>query len=379
MTSALTFGDVTMTGQEKAVARTAMRDALRKLLDELNISQSELARQLTQAASDFGLKRGDADKEVQYDPAMVNRWRDGKLVMSRQAAWLLDHLHPEVIKESFQDLRDHYILANDREQVPEPASVASETLLSGASCSAEAMANRRPHRRLPLEPGETMAIMFLSVVDVDDSREIVGTLVDRHPEVRVVAMYDVLGHWDVMVRLAGPDSFDFAAFYREVHKALVETGMAGEEENPPADVAEFTGHRLLTTDISRIRRPGSARPPTFVVLNDSDDYDLYRMQRAFLFVELNTVPELRRGIARKAIEKLVREDLPQTCGHIIEAVTLADDAVILEIMMSCANGIRRLNQLNRILGPNLTRFKAQKTNLFVFASDERGWSTVPTS
>lgn len=362
-----------MIGQDKAVARTAMRDALRKLLDELNISQSELARQLTQAASDFGLRKADSDKEIQYDPAMVNRWRDGKLVMSRQAAWLLDHLHPEALKESFQDLRDRYILANDREQVPEPATVGSRTLLSGATCSAEALSNRLPHRRLPVTEDETLAIMFLSVVDVDDTRDIVAALVDRTPDVRVLAMYDVLGHWDVMVRLAAPQGFDFAAFYGEVHTALVETGMAGEEVNPAADVAEFTGHRFLTTDLARVRRPGSSRPPTFVVLDDSDDYDLFRMQRAFLFVELNTVPELRRGIARKAIEKLVSEDLPQTCGHIVEAVTLADDAVILEIMMTCANGIRRLNQLNRILGPNLTRFKAQKTNLLVFASDERGW------
>jgi len=362
-----------MTGPDKAVARSAMRTALRTLLDELNISQSELARQLTQAASDFGLKRADSDKEIQYDPAMVNRWHEGKLVMSRQAAWLLDHLHPEVIKESFQDLRDRYILANDREQVAEPASAESRTLLSGARCSAEALANRLPHRRLPLGDDETMAIMFLSVVDVDDTREIVSALVDRTDGVRILAMYDVLGHWDVMVRLTGPNAFDFAAFYREVHEALIDTGMAGKEDNPPPDVAEFTGHRFLTTDLSRIRRPGTTRPPTFIVLDDTDDYDLYRMQRAFLFVELNTVPELRRGIARKAIEKLVRDDLPATCGHIVEAVTMADDAVILEIMMTCANGIRRLNQLNRIVGPHLTRFKAQKTNLLVFASDERGW------
>lgn len=350
-----------------------MRAAIRRLLDELNISQSELARQLTDAASEFRLRRGDTDKEVTYDPAMVTRWRDGKLVMSRQAAWLLDHLYPDVAKESFQDLRDRYILANDREQVTEPASASATTLLSGASCSAEALASRLPHRRLPLATNETMAIMFLSVVDVDDTRDIVSALVDRTDQVRVIAIYDVLGHWDVAVKVAAPEGYDLAAFYREVHQALVDTGMAGEEEDPSADVAEFTGHRFLTTDASRIRLPGSTRPPTFIVLDDSDDYDLYRMQRAFLFVELNTVPDLRRDAAKKAIEKLVREDLPVTCGHIIEAVTFADDAVILEIMMTCANGIRRLNQLNRILGPHLTRFKAQKTNLLVFSSDERHW------
>jgi hypothetical protein len=363
-----------MIGQGRASARDAMRAAIRRLLDEVNISQSELARRLTEAASEFGLRRGDTDKEVQYDPAMVTRWRDGKLVMSRQAAWLLDHLYPGVTKDSFQDLRDRYVLAHDREQVAEPTAAASATLLSGASCSAEALANRLPHRRLPLAADETMAIMFLSVVDVDDTRDIVSALADRTEQVRIIAMYDVLGHWDVAIKVAAPKGYDLAVFYRAVHAALVDTGMAGEEENPPSDVAEFTGHRFLTTDASRIRSPGgSSRAPTFVVLDDSDDYDLYRLQRAFLFVELNTVPELRRDIAKRAVEKLVREDLPVSCGHIIEAVTFADDAVILEIMMTCANGIRRLNQLNRILGPNLTRFKAQKTNLLVFSSDERKW------
>jgi len=350
-----------------------MRAAIRRLLDEVNISQSELARRLTDAASEFGLRRGDTDKEVQYDPAMVTRWRDGKLVMSRHAAWLLDHLYPNVAKESFQDLRDRYILANDREQVAEPTTARATTLLSGASCSAEALAGRLPHRGLPLTDDETMAIMFLSVVDVDDTRDIVSALADRTEKVRIIAMYDVLGHWDVAVKVAAPAGYDLAAFYREVHSALVSTGMAGEEEDPAADVAEFTGHRFLTTDASRIRKPGSGGRPTFVVLDDPDDYDLYRLQRAFLFVELNTVPEIRRDIAKRAVEKLVREDLPITCGHIIEAVTFADDAVILEIMMTCANGMRRLNQLNRILGPNLTRFKAQKTNLLVFSSDERKW------
>ena len=39
---------------------------------------------------------------------------------------------------------------------------------------------------------------------------------------------------------------------------------------------------------------------------------------------------------------MVREDLPVTCAHIIAAVTFADDAVVLEIMMTCANSVCRL-------------------------------------
>jgi hypothetical protein len=364
---------VTMIGQGRAAAKEEMRAAVQRLLNELRVSQSELARQLTQAASEHGLKRGDADRDVHYDPAMVNRWRDGKLVMSRQAAWLLDHLYPGIAGSSFQDLRDRYILANDRGQVPEPTQVATQTLLEGASCSAEALANRLPHRTLPLTADEIMAVLLLSVVDVDETRQIIAEVVSRTPEVRAIAMYDVLGHWDVAVKLAAPADFDLDAFYAQVHEALIANDMAGAEEDPASDVAEFTGHRFLVTDLARIRRPGSTEPPAFLVMDDAEDYDALRVQRAFLFVELKTVPEMRRVIAQQQIERLVSEDLPSTCRHLIEAITLTDDAVVLEIVMTCANGIRRLNQLNRIIGPYLTRFKAQKYNLLVFASDEKGW------
>jgi hypothetical protein len=369
---------VTKIGEDGSSTRTAMRIAVRRLLDELDISQSELARQLTQAAREHGLRRGNTDKEMQYDPAMVNRWGDGKLVMSRHAAWLIDHLYPGRAGVSFQDLRDSYLLANDRQQLPDAASVSAKTLLGGATCGAEALANRLPHRSLDLGADEIMAVLLLSVVDVEEARLLIDELVTASPDVRVIAMYDVLGHWDVAVKLAAPAGFDIEAYYTHIHEALVANEMAGEEQNPADDVAEFTRHRFLVTDVTRIRRPGSALPPNFIVLDSADDYDLYRVQRAFLFIELRTVPEIRRTIAMKRIEKSVHEDLPETCRRIVEAITFSDDAVILEIVMTCANGMRRLNQLNRIIGRELTRFKAQKYNLTVFETDERGWSPSRT-
>lgn len=364
---------MSLTGQVQSSAREAMRTAVRSLLVDHDITQSALARRLTEAAAEHGLKRGKND--TRYDPAMVNRWLDGKLVMSRQAAWLLDMMYPQTGgDETFQDMRDRYVLAADRDQVPDPAPASERRLLEGTQCGAEFLANHRPHRPLDLAADEIMAIALLSVVDTEEARQIAGAIVDRTPEVRTIAMYDVLGHWDVALKLAAAAGFDFAAFYTQLHDELVANDMIGPEENPTEEVIEFTGHRFLVTDATRIRRPGSSKKPSFLILDKPEDYDLLRIQRAFLFVELKTVPELRRNIAQQRIERLVSgEDMPQPCRQIIEAITFADDAVILEVVMTCANGIRRLNQLNRIIGRELTRFKAQKYNLTVFSSDERGW------
>lgn len=364
---------VSLTGQVQGSAREAMRTAVRTLLVDHDVTQSGLARQLTEAAAEHGLRRGK--NETRYDPAMVNRWLDGKLVMSRQAAWLLDMLYPQAAgDETFQDMRDRYVLASDRDQVPAPTPASERRLLEGTQCGAEFLAHRRPHRPLDLADDEIMAIALLSVVDTEEARQIAGAIVERTPQVRPVAMYDVLGHWDVALKLAAPNTFDFDAFYVTLHDELVANDMIGPEENPTQEVVEFTGHRFLVTDASRVRRPGSKKRPSFLILDEPEEYDLLRIQRAFLFVELKTVPELRRNIAQQNIERLVSgEDMPQPCRQIIEAITFADDAVILEVAMTCANGIRRLNQLNRIIGRELTRFKAQKYNLTVFASDESGW------
>lgn len=357
-------------------ARDAMRMAVRRLLIDGGVSQSALARKLTEAARQYGLKRGDSVKEVRYDPAMVNRWLDGKLVMSRQAAWLLDQLYPRAAgEETFQDLRDRYLLSSDRAQVPEPAPVRDRPLLEGARCSAELLASRHPHRRQRLADDETMAFTLLSVVDCEEARQIIAELVAATEGVRLIAMYDVLGHWDVAVKLVGSAGFDLVAFQDTLHDALVANEMADPVDASGADDAQFTGHRATFTDGSRIRRPdGSADPPSFLVLDSPEDYDLLRVQRAFLFVELKSVPTLRRGIAQRQIERLISgEDMPRACRQIVEAVTTSDDSLILEIVLTCANGVRRLNQLNRLVGRELTRFKAQKYNLIVFTSDEREW------
>ncbi len=339
-----------------------MRIAVRRLLDELNISQSELARQLTQAAREHVFRRGDTDKDMRYDPAMINRWSDGKLVMSRHAAWLIDHLHPGRAGVSFQDLRDSYLLATDRQQLPDAASVSAKTLLGGATCGAEAPANRLPHRSLDLGADEIMAILLLSVVDVEEARLLIDQLVTANPDVHVIAIYDMLGHWDVAVKLAAPTGFDIETLYTHVHAELAAN-----------EITEFTGHRFLNTDAARIRRPGSTLAPSFVVLDTADDYDLYLVQRAFVFIELRAVPETSRAIAMRRIEKSICEDLSESCQRIVEAITFSDDAIIIDIAMTCANDIRHLNQFNRIIGRELTIFKAQKYNLTVFETDESGW------
>jgi len=93
---------------------------------------------------------------------------------------------------------------------------------------------------------------------------------------------------------------------------------------------------MITTDAGRVRRPdGDPAPPEFLVLGYQDDYD-----------------EPRRGI--------------------VEAVTVADDAMVLEIAMTASEG-PYLHLLNRLIGPVLTKYSAQKTNLLVFTWEEAGW------
>jgi hypothetical protein len=366
---------VTIREQPRPPARDAVRSAIRLVLIDQELSQSALARQLSDAAKAHGLRRGDGDKEVRYDPAMVNRWLDGKLVPGRQAAWLLDLLYPRPARqETFQDLRDRFVLESDRSGAPEPLSASFGPLLEGARCSAEFAARDQRRRPLPLQPGEELAITLLSVVDCSESRHIISELLGPMENVRLLAMYDVLGHWDLAVKFAYPHGFDAAALQAEMHAALVAIGMAGDPDKPVAEVSEFTRHRVLTTDTSRVLRTDGSADPRFIVLDSADAYDLLRIQKAFMFIELRTLPEMRRTIAAMEVQNLLNgRDIPDACRDVIEAVVISDDCVMLELAMTCASGLRLLNQLNRIIGRELTRFKAQKYNLIVYTTDESGW------
>lgn len=352
-----------------AQARDAIRAALRRLMDDAGLaSQAELARRLTEAAEAHDLRSSSTNKAISYDPGMINRWLDGKLVPSRQATWLLDFVYGRPEGEpTFQDLRDRYVLENDREQAP-TATTRDIPWIENARCPADALAAQLPTRVLPLGADEVLSLGFFSVVDCELARKIIAELLERTADVRPVAMYEVLGRWDLAVKLAAPSTFDLAGFHTHVVKTLTENGMAGDPQSQ--DLVDFTDHRLMVTSAGAVQAPGGGQAQ-FLVLDEAQHYDHLRVQRSFLFVELRNVPELRRAVAISEIRRTAG-DLSASCGHIIEAVTASDDAVVLEIVLTCAKG-RYLSELNREMGRLLTWFEAQKTNLVVFTTDESGW------
>ncbi len=351
----------------ESVIRAAVGDALKSLLNHHGLSRKALANLLSEQAIERDLRGKDKEEAVKYDPAMIARWLSGSLAMSRQAAWLLDELYPNAVGEAdFQAMRDRYILAHDRSQVPGPAR-------GDDGAFAQDGADRRfPRRELPLDDTEAMAFACYSVVDCEQARSIIGEVTATATGVRAVAMYEVMGHWDLAVKFAIPAGFDIVPFHQRVHEELVANGMAGASQSATGELSEFIEHRIVTTDRTRIHRAGSDERPEFLVLDSAEDYDELRLQRTFLFVELRALSDVGRKAAQRSVRRLLDVEIPHSWQEIIEAVTVSDDAMIVEIIMS-SDQSPYLHRLNRQLGQALTRFKAQKTNLLVFTTDESGW------
>lgn len=365
---------------ERRPVQKLISTAVSQLLQVNRLTKAALARELTEEAVRRGVSRRGSDKEVRYDTATVTRWVDGSQAISRQAAWLLDQLHPNPIAESFQDLRDRYLLETDREQVPRSVAVDNRLLLENAKCTADVVARQRPKRELEVSAEERIAWIFASVVDSEESRGVVDRLVTPLDEVRIIAQYELLGRWDLGIKLAISATLNLDTFVDELYKSLIVAEMVEASEESPdlsgvvsARRREFTACRSFIAENSNYPYGGGrepARPIKFLILPNSDEYDTLRVQRAFLFIELRTVAPPRRPMALST----VRDHLfaaPPECQNIVEAMTYGEDAVVLELLMTCADR-SRLNELSRILAPSFTKYHAQRYNLLVYFSDESG-------
>ncbi|MGH3924374.1 MAG: hypothetical protein ACRDTT_16180, partial [Pseudonocardiaceae bacterium] len=115
--------------------------------------------------------------------------------------------------------------------------------------------------------------------------------------------------------------------------------------------------------------------PKYLVLPDSRDYDRFRVQRAFLFIELRTVARARRSrLSEKLTARL--SGATKASGRIVEAIVYGSDAVVIEVLMTCADS-SSLNELNRLLVGDLSYYVAKKYSLIVYDSDEEGWLAEP--
>ncbi|MGH3926656.1 MAG: hypothetical protein ACRDTT_27975, partial [Pseudonocardiaceae bacterium] len=205
-----------MSGESDDLARirAEMSSAVGDLLRAQGMSMSHLARRLSTGAREHGLGRSGGG--IRYDAANVKRWQDGDAPLSRQAAWLLDYLDPAQ-RPVFQELRDRYVLLADRRLVSQRSEPVDDLLVQGARCSADIAMTRRARRPLVMHGSEKVAYLFLSVVDCEDAKDSIRKLVEEYAGVRIVAMYSLLGRWDLVgIFAVGPD-VDFSAFQATLH------------------------------------------------------------------------------------------------------------------------------------------------------------------
>ena len=287
------------------MAQERVRGALARLLRSEGLSLAELGRQLSQRSSDLALG-GRQGRATRYDTAAVQRWLSGTQPMSRQGAWLLDRLYPRAESTSFQDLRDQYVLAKDRAAVPHEVESVPRLLLEGARCVADQVALSFERRPMPIAPDERLAFVYVTVIDNDESRAAIRLMTEAFAGVTLLALYDVLGRWDVVVIVALSRDVELAAYGAAVREALIDAEMtasaddrdSGDATVDEARLREFTAQRAVAVDVSLPIIDASGARPEHLLLATNDDYRLLRVQRGILFIELQTVAPPRREILR---------------------------------------------------------------------------------
>lgn len=330
---------------------------------------SQLARLLSQHAREAHLGRDGAG--ISYDAATIKRWTDGTQAVSRPAAWLLDKLFVESI--SFESLRDSYVLALDQEIVPNSRSSLSNRTLSRGTCLADAASRNRLIISDSARQDEEVLFIFLSIVDCGESRQIIRDLCRQRDDIRILGLYDLIGRWDVAAKFAVRNGSDARSFELLLKSELVAAEMArlaesvGSEDVDAVELARnnaFTAVRSVR--VNAIQPVGTSNAQTWF-LSNAEDYDLLRVQRAFLLVELTTVAPLRRAKLTETLHQMLSAS--QSCSAVVEAYNRGDDAVVIEILMTCSAGVI-VNEVNRAIEGELTRFFAQKYTLLAYAYDE---------
>jgi hypothetical protein len=351
-------------------------DALHRLLRRTGLSLTELGAQLTSASA--VQKFGKDGAGLSYDAAAVKKWLDGKQSISRAAAWLLDDLYPADAEGAFQVLRDRYVLASDRAHVPAPGDVATP-LVGYARCSADFAAKSVARRPMALRGDETAGWVFLSVVDCEDSRRVLTPFIAQYPGAELLAVYHLLGRWDLAIKLAVTPTMDFASLQTDIRDLLVRAEMTEAPDVPAggpstgvsaARTSAFAGQRSVVVR-EMVDGAGSEAEPQFLLLPTARDYDRLRVQRGVILVDLTTVvPEQRPSVWER-----LRRDIgaaSNACRQTVESITRCEDAIMLELVMTCADHAR-LNELNQQISEGLTRYKAKKYTLLAFYADETGW------
>lgn len=221
------------------------------------------------------------------------------------------------------------------------------------------------------EGDSDLFVMMLSVSDCPAAREVIRQAIVELPShkmwrrrsvppVSLRGMYDLLGHWDLAVRLrignaTAPNRVaDYLTRRLSDHKLRKDGGQFSHKAHLDVRREANSIRGLLTSRKSPIERR---------MLGETDDYDRLRCQRSFLWIELGSDQE-------KVIEGLADalRDEPEL-GEIIESACLGDQVLLLETFSSCGQS-SEIARLNRQIEPVLALWGRQKYTLTCYGYDE---------
>lgn len=243
--------------------------------------------------------------------------------------------------------------------------------IDGCHVHAESSFHPGVIRRRPVE--SDLSLVFMSVTDCPRARDTIREAVASYQRSQVESaadetieldgMYDLLGYWDLLVRLRVPPRMNPSWVFDSLQEKL-------KERNIQRDGADFEDFEIVDVrwEMPRLADHDSRQSLDTVELRrtqlpDTDAYDRLRSQRAFLYIKL---PERDRGVFISEVSKAIEA---AGVGSIVETAAVSHRELVLDIFLRCADSAA-INRLNRAVEPVLGPRGCQKYTLLCYGYDE---------
>jgi predicted phosphodiesterase len=180
-------------------------------------------------------------------------------------------------------------------------------------------------------------------------------------QVWLLGMYDLLGYWDLAVRLRIGNGVDprwiidyLDAWLRDVKLRSRDDGLFSRRVTLDVRREASSIRELLVSGREPIERR---------VLGDTADYERLRCQRSFVWIDLGSEQDRILDQLATAVEK------DPHAAAIIESASLGDQVLLLETFSACGQS-SEIARLNRVIEPVLARWACQKYTLTCYGYDE---------
>jgi predicted phosphodiesterase len=251
-------------------------------------------------------------------------------------------------------------------------------------CDVERLVRQDYERVTEVGVGDNSDLYYLmmSVVECPRSRDVIRRFLADLPltsewkelnarYVKLVAMYDLLGRWDLIVRFRLDPRVNPIQFTRLIERALEKEGMLPPEAKREVsafgqvDLFNIKAEVRSIADLNPHPGPPAREVPIQRVrMATTEAYESSRSQRGFLYIEL---PRKGEPAMIKELEIALHAD-PES-QVIIESVARGEKELVLDLFMSCAQS-SHVNRLNRTLEHVLTKYSVQKYTLLCYGYDE---------